>query len=52
MQKWSESDQKFVSVTGYGQNVAVGPGGKPFMVDVSRAVYWPDEACSTATAVA
>jgi len=51
MQKWSEEDNKFVNIGGYGANVAVGPGGRPYMTNSVRDIYWPVDACSSATHV-
>lgn len=51
MQKWSEEDNKFVEIGGHETNVAVGPGGRPYMTNSIRDIYWPVDACSSATHV-
>ena len=43
--KYNDVSRKWYKVGKFGYNVAVGPGGKPFITTKKGTIFWPEKSC-------
>ena len=43
--KYNLESEKWFKIGKYGLNVAVGPGGQPFITTAKGTIFWPDREC-------